>query len=489
MNTPPEHTPLVRTAEDTRRTLLELEERHDLFRLEVDGASAWQVLRFKVTNALRGSWCAGLSTGPRYTRRELYTRALRDIPALLFPKRAEVFVRTLTNALTVRHGELFEDVKFDALLRRCPSWFKLEGLTSKQHAWRRKHAALPINATDIALHLMSDRLVRLRPSPQAEAVAKHIAPLLSGTPGLESFTRERIANQLNHFHWLVRLHTWLLRRVRPRLVLAASSQEAYLFHAARRIGTASALLQHGWLNRYHSEVMPPTVGAHRDLYVRPDWILVWGEHWREQMLEYGPYDPDEVVAIGSPRIDAARPEAEAGKEGRDAIEVVFVSQGVEVERAADLLKDFLQRAGKAGTRVRLCVKLHPGYDTEQSALRYEALSRHGEVVVAQPDDPQTTQKLIAAADLHVSISSSSHYEALGLGTPTVVLALPSHEPLLHLVEAGDARLAATAEELYAAAIDPAFRTVDKERAARYFTPGAVESMLRLFGLDDALSAQ
>jgi len=62
---------------------------------------------------------------------------------------------------------------------------------------------------------------------------------------------------------------------------------------------------------------------------------------------------------------------------------------------------------------------------------------------AKPD----TYEMIALSDLHLSIFSACHFEALGIGTPTAILVLPGHELVLDLAARGDAILIESPQQL------------------------------------------
>jgi hypothetical protein len=72
----------------------------------------------------------------------------------------------------------------------------------------------------------------------------------------------------------------------------------------------------------------------------------------------------------------------------------------------------------------------------------------------------------------------SHYDALGLGVPTIVLQLPGYETVVDLIEAGHAYLARTPQDLLTFIAGSRNLSVPPEVSTYYFTPGAVQNMLR-----------
>ena len=78
----------------------------------------------------------------------------------------------------------------------------------------------------------------------------------------------------------------------------------------------------------------------------------------------------------------------------------------------------------------------------------------------------------------MSIASASHYDAIGLGVPTVVLPLQTHELVLPLCRAGHAHFAQTPEAL--ADLVLAWRTLrlPENVSEYYFKQGARANIRR-----------
>jgi hypothetical protein len=96
--------------------------------------------------------------------------------------------------------------------------------------------------------------------------------------------------------------------------------------------------------------------------------------------------------------------------------------------------------------------------------------------------------LLTRADFHLSIASASHYDALGLGVPTIVLALEGYETVIDLVNAGHAYLARTPGDMLAFMQNSSITSVPPEVSAYYFTPDAVQNAIReLKGLENPQS--
>ena len=75
--------------------------------------------------------------------------------------------------------------------------------------------------------------------------------------------------------------------------------------------------------------------------------------------------------------------------------------------------------------------------------------------------------------LHVSVrQSASHYDAIGLGVPTIILPFKTHEIVLPLQRAGHAWLARTPEDLVSFVRTWPTLHVPRPTSEHYFRPGA-----------------
>jgi len=97
--------------------------------------------------------------------------------------------------------------------------------------------------------------------------------------------------------------------------------------------------------------------------------------------------------------------------------------------------------------------------------------------VISADQAPSTFELIAVSYLHASISSSCHYEALGLGVPTIVLPFPTYQGVDHLVKSGHAILVHSPRELLDVVRDGKNRRVPQTVSRYYFEHHALDNIL------------
>jgi hypothetical protein len=265
-----------------------------------------------------------------------------------------------------------------------------------------------------------------------------------------------------------------LDALRPRVVITyaeAGGAGRALVLEARRRGIPSVALQHGfiyrhWLNyRHEADEMAPSARNPADRgFPRPDLTLVF-DRFAAEHLQVAARFPERAIRVtGSPKLDAFVDVAGRMDEGARAAMrasvgaapdqrlVVVATKYSQIEGAFAGLVD----AVAAMPDVHLVVKCHPA----ETPGPYERAARGAPNVAIAPATADLA-RLVASAALLVTVNSTAAIEAMPIGVPALVLALPNN--LSPLVEAGAVAGAATAAET-----GPALRAVlyDKEFQGR-----------------------
>ena len=218
---------------------------------------------------------------------------------------------------------------------------------------------------------------------------------------------------------------------------------------------------------------------YKDTLLVPDKVLLFGEYWCGELAANGFYE-DELLSVGSLRMDRYRRERKAKPAGGPT-QVVFTTQGLVVPQVAAFLRDFMAMVGDAGLDVALTVKLHPVYDPSPEPYR-QALGPDKRVRILQGREMPSTFTLLSQADLHLSIASACHYDALGLGVPSVVLPLSGYTVVENLLQSGHAAAAYTPQELLDLLSTVGSQSVPLSVQEWYFKSGALENIQRALNL-------
>lgn len=280
-----------------------------------------------------------------------------------------------------------------------------------------------------------------------------------------------------------------LDALRPKVAITYAEAGGWgraLMLEARRRGIPTVALQHGfiyrhWLNYLHeSDEMQPSAANPADRgFPRPDCTLLFDELTREHLEAGGHFPPDSLRVTGSARLDtivagarafdpAARLalRAQLGA-GTDSPVVVVVAKYVQLGGAFAALVE----AARAMPDIRLVVKPHPA---EGAGPYLQAGQGVANVVMAPPS--AGLGQLTAVASALVTANSTAAIEAMPLGVPTLVVALPNN--LSPFVEAGAMAGAGSPQD-----VAPALRALLYDREMRQRLAVAQEAFMRRYRIE------
>lgn len=451
--------------------LVEAERAQGLFDFRVDGWSAWRVLRHAVHTIVADLPLK--SAGPPDVLRAL--RALRQtfafLSLLLFAKRRDTLVKTSRSALRAQRDGRYCDVYFDSYIMRRPSCLKLEVVNSDRFEVQARQALRPPDL-DAAVFTFWGRLLAVAmPRREAASFCRRLALTLSRELDV-SVSATYLLRQISSTYWQSRLYAILLWRVRPKLVMVADTGDYALLIACARRGIRFIELQHGIFDAAHADAIPEWVQGSSAELLLPDSLACYGPFWTEHLSRTRLAAP-RAVAVGSDLIDTARRlPREASAPGR--VRIIVTSQGLDSERLARWLADMLD-AAPIDLAAALTIKLHPSYDDRSG--EFAQLQTKPNVRIVSGSESPNLWEILARSDLHLSISSASHFDAAALGVPSVVIPLAGHERVLPAVDANSIYLASTPAEVWKIARQPARTGTGLHE--RYVVSGFVQNLLDL----------
>lgn len=451
-----------------------VEQDRDLLRHTLGGWCVWPILRPEASICLTGMPSPGFRAASVPDRA---WRCLVDAATLVRARNARLMVRTYSSGLLERIGDRYADIWFDDALTDTDPLFKVECMNNASFAERSGQALVRKSLSTALLDVNAGVWSRWRRPAELGPVAAAIARAMREGLGIvmdEGWVRQRLARFLG----LLAGYRTLLRRVRPLRVAVVDPYEHPLAAAARELGIGVLELQHGLIVGHHPGYSWPDYAVpYRPSMPLADRVLLYGEHWRREI--HSAFWGDDLPVVGSPRIDRYR--AQPAVEPDGPCRILVTTQGLDAGPIAAFLGEFLHLA--AGRfPVKLAVKLHPSYDAD-AEVYLGALARFGdqvEVLTGHLSD--STLAWIRRSNLHVSAGSASHYDAVGLGVPTVILPFTTHEFVLPLWQAGHAMLARSAEELLHVASAWRCHVVSSAVSTHYFQANAREHMRGELGL-------
>lgn len=450
-----------RSEAEVTSILEEFERNTGIFNLTVEGIPLWRLLRFEISLTMQnlGLPRPGIPTGAI-----LSSMVSAVVQFATAPRDPTFLGATLVSALRMFDERGWHDIYFDPVIDQIEGGAKMlyvdaGGFGENQRAAFRRPV---FNDTSVvALSAVLGRLFPVRDDP----IFHRLSELVVSHLDLSAFSPVRIRRKFSVLKWRVRLYRQVFMRLRPRCLLVPNSGQFALYLAAKSLGIPFVEMQHGIFSDKHPDnLSAAALNDDPDALMLPDLFTVYGQYWMELLKTSALGKLDRIRAVGAPLIEKSRTLREQ-KFLSDADKPVLTvtSQGIASDRLADFVAAFLELHHAP---LQINIRLHPSYEAGSGHFR-ERFAAEPRVILWPGNSRPDAYEMIAMSDLHLSISSACHFDALGIGTPTAIIALPSHEIVLDLFSRGDASLVETPAALADLVADRAWRVVSPEISNYY----------------------
>jgi hypothetical protein len=450
------------------RAFKAMEREENLFAARVDGWSPWRVIRFPVfQRVLDLSYQA--SPQPKFRRiLTALPATLRLLVVLVTGRHRDLLIKTFRTALRLRDGNRYRDIYFDRLLDYGYSSLKIEGVNSAKFDAQAAAALRKPDLDAVVFTFWGRVLGTLFPGPaDARKFCETVSSLVAQRYSVV-VEPKWLLMRVSTAYWQARLYELLLRRVRPKAVLVADTGEYSLRIAAGRYRIPFVELQHGVFDTDHPDAVPLWVDGSANELLLPNVLACQGDFWIGR-LAGSRQGQATAVAVGNPLVDLARSRrSQSPPSGK--CHLVVTTQGLDTQRLVDWLRRMIA-AAPPSLDWRMSIKLHPMFDADREA--YAELGRGPRVAVIGGAELPATWDLLAEADLHLSISSACHFDAVSVGVPTIVIPLAAHEFMLTAVEAGHFMLACEPTMVWSM---PAGAAANQKAMYYFAVPGFVNNL-------------
>jgi hypothetical protein len=464
----------MKTELESAEILSVFEDESDAYAYLVRGVSVWRLLRAPIGYALQDLPLAV----PQRGFFSLFFATVRSLKSILRWRSQEIryVVKSYTSALCVRGQPGSKDMYFEELLDQVPGGVRLVSANIPAKKMSITHARPSLDCT--AIHIFGALLAYIAPLREGNEMYTRLAREIELLLGVKDFSAKRIRRIFSSFWWQSRLFERLLNKLSPQTVIISDSGERAMIAACRRCGVHLIELQHGVFTKNDPDCLPANVLIRADeaALLLPDVLALHGEYWVSRHHDTAMGRLARLRPVGSAAIDWYRAERERRSYSRlDCLDLVLTTQGLARDSLIRFLTIFL-----AGTLqpFRLSIKLHPVFDT--SAEPYVTAFRADSRVRVLPwDHSQNTYQLLVDADLHLSIASASHFDAIALGCPTVILNLAGSDVVEDVVSSGHALYAETPLDLIAIVDGREWIKLEQNSSEMFFRSGFVANMSEL----------
>lgn len=462
----------MKTESEVAGILSAFDASYEPYRYLVRGISVWRLIRASVGSQIRGLPIAK----PTLKRSRIFVGCVRSLfLCILGPKLdASYAVMSYSSALRVMGDSGIEDIYFQELLKN-----KADGIRFYFVNTSISRNDLKDNSYDCtAIYFLGALLAKILPVKEALCVAKKLSSLIHQNISVSGYDADHVAHVFSSFYWQSYLFRLLLRNSGVKTVIAADNAERALIHACRMLDIRFVELQHGVFNPTDPDCVPCIALTQGD-----DWSLLlphcfaqYGEYWIDRHSATAMGKLGRISAVGSQVIERYFDLRKYRFSPDPYCPILVVTtQGLDSEGLRSFIAEFLSIHRKP---CLVQIKLHPIYDQSTTPYR-DGLSADPRVKIIEGNAGPNTYELIAHADLHISIASACHYDALGIGTPTGVLNLHGSDVVQDLIHCGHALYIHTPADLDAIVSQRSWGNVPVLVSNKFFKRNFLANILQL----------
>jgi hypothetical protein len=421
--------------EDVSRSITDFETKHDLFSIQVDGISPWQLIRHVIIQKFQKL----PYSKPRLSNWDIFFACVKGLQfwKLISAVGCNYVAFGPCSSYRQRVDDKFRDVLLDDILEAIPRGQKMVTLNGTGFAKNIKNAFFP--PYDVTLFsYVASILARIFPYRHGGNEFLVVSKFANQFLGVNSFSAAYIKRLYGKIYWQTILYQRLIHFLKPRFCFDSSVANYALINACKKEKVVYVLLQHGVLTK-HSRFIVSAQFESCNLLL-PDFIAVYGKYWEAELLESYFGIKKRVVSIGSGVIDQHLENKNLKKRTKT---ILLTSQGVDSDNLINFISKFL---ALSNSKFEFVFRLHPTYDLPLHF--YENVFKNDRRVrVCDGSGGETLYELLSRSDLHMSIYSACHFDAISLGVPSVVLKLEGYKTMSNLIDSGVVLLVETPKDL------------------------------------------
>lgn len=457
---------------------LEIEQKYNLFDLQVNGVHYWTYHRTSIWNfgiciQQYGMQAKGKSAG----KSKAFWLREAMIP-LHIPQRTDILF--LNHSRRIKVGEYYDSIytedlaglyQYSTAIEDSPHHRDTEIKVRTNHqlhiGWIRKRNRI--------LTKLYNKTHRKKIHEIYQETAKQILPALTEISEayqwpfdeheiISGFVYTIVYNRIaKHFYRA------LLKKIHPHLIVEVVSynrNRMIINETAKELGIPTIELQHGNIFDNHLAYQYRTK---EQIPQFPDYVMLFSDFWKARIN--APIQDDHLISVGFPHFEKMREMARnrAQNVPNRRYTILFVSQetiGAELSEYAVALSKILPPDD-----YHIVYKLHPSeckhLNTKYCSLRDSDIEVIGE-------STENIYDLFCRCDMQVGVYSTAIYEGIGFGLYTLIVTIGMYDAMEPLVQAGLAHYAGSPDEIANRAKEKP--VLQKEDADKLWTPNALQNM-------------
>ena len=460
------------------KKFLEIENKYNLYHVDIDGINYWEYSRFEIWNYI---FCTEKLSFQKAHRTQKQSHAIGLLGSMIksairfyTSKQKNVDVCFITHERRVKENNYFDCMYTETLIKKYPNSVVLEKPYNYSHLQPIRTKNMYYTDWIIIFGNLYAKIHSVLKTRKYKQVYRQISEQLEKpfAEMKESYQLETCLDKLvrlNTERYFIckkqyKIYEKLVKKFSPKVVVEVchySRQCMLINEICNKMNIPTLELQHGTMHTEHAAYQYMAKDVISQL---PTEILLFSDYWKTQINL--PIKPEHLIATGFPYFESKVDEykKQVNKDSRKTI--LFVSQGT-IGKELSLLAVNLSRRLKLN-EYRILYKLHPG-EYEGWSKNYVELAQADIEVIAQSE--RGIYSYFAESDIQIGVYSTAIYEGIGFGLDTYIYNIGHADTMQSLVDGKYAQMFDTLDELLIYLKEPQ----DKKNGAVFWKKNALEN--------------
>lgn len=410
------------------KLIISFEKNYDVLKYQYDNYCIWYAIRWHVIRALQHRIDDNSNLTNQRNKLSTIFSILQNLLKILFQKPKDYFIYTYSRFRSEKFGNLSKDIFFDDIIHNSSKNFiKCEEEVGTGLSPYNVNCFINSDFSLLPIHIFCSKMSKKKRNDELnkeiESLFKDISTNFSISQ--EVLDYDKLKAKIYLFYFSKNLFKKLFKHLKTKKFLFIG-QPVYMIAAAKELGIECVEFQHGYIDQYHHGYCSSEYSKkYKDKLPIPDKILLYGDYYDNE-LRLTKFWDKELYTIGCRKFQKYKSKNSFINE-KLKNKILITTQGFDTDNLINFYDNFFKIIDD---QFKITIKLHPQYDKKN--LKWNQLAQsYDNVFISQKTN---TLELINECDIHLSIWSTTHIEAVSMNKFSIVVPLEGYKNMKKLID-------------------------------------------------------
>lgn len=225
------------------------------------------------------------------------------------------------------------------------------------------------------------------------------------------------------FHSEYIFYSILWRIIKPKLIIVSDQVSTGKVAAALSLGIKVIDIQHGLMDEYYpSYIWPKEFLRYRNNLPFPSCIATFGQYHSDFILKHGFWKPEEVIAVGSYRVNLLRDKIyNTQRDHVHTYPVLYATQWHVFEHSKNMITNLIHILTQSPNHnIRILIKPHP-LESEENVSFYKSVSECYHQYFSFVHKNKSVYDILPEISLVFGYDTTLLLEAIAAGIPAITI--------------------------------------------------------------------